>query len=45
MSLVTDVTQWSDKDQYLHECYFFNPNRVSHGFFHLTVIEIRHTCS
>jgi len=44
MSLVTDVTQRSDKDQSLHGSYVFNPSYVSHGFFHLTVIELRHTC-
>lgn len=44
MSLVTDVTQQSDKDQRLHGSYDFDPSYVSHGFFHLTVIELRHTC-
>ena len=33
MSLVTDVTQQSDKDQYLHGSYDSNPSYVSHGFF------------
>lgn len=44
MSLVTDVTQQSDKDQRLHGSYDFKLSYVSHGFIHLTVIALRHTC-